>query len=128
LKKRDCSGANVLDFTGETITGERYALSVQRNDYENIGTFYKNISFLNLERAKFQYDDQKIRSGSSTFVGAATDQEEKFTFKTLTKISLKFANFATSSREEAGLLSIGNRTFAYAKFPKLKSIDMSNSI
>jgi hypothetical protein len=139
LEDHRCGGANVLDFTSRTITGEPGALSSIRKNgedepYSNIEFFYKKISFLNLEHTQFQYsivkgqdDRYGAHSARSTFAGALGSM---LSFESLTKLSLKFANFAISSTDDTvqRQVSSGNSTFAYVNFPKLKSIDMSNSI
>jgi hypothetical protein len=63
-----------------------------------------------------------------TFAGE--DYNQILSFESLTKLSLKSANFAISSMDpQTGRqVTSGNNTFSYTNFPKLKSIDMSNSI
>jgi uncharacterized protein YjbI with pentapeptide repeats len=133
LEEKECPGANVLDFTDEIITGNEAALSVLRKDgvNSNIGAFYKNISFLNLQRTKFERaiievsdGEERCMTGYKTFASSISNGS----FENLTKISLESANFANSDFAETKRVSTGTSTFSNASFPKLKSIDMSNSI
>jgi hypothetical protein len=131
LGKKGYAGANVLDFTDQTIAGSQHTFSYLRTDYQNIENFYKNISFLNLKGTKFEptsYTDTlgetTTRTGFQAFSGSTV---KKLTFAKLTKISLESTNFATLSDESAQPFLSGSDTFAYTSFPKLKSIDMSSS-
>jgi hypothetical protein len=96
--------STVLDLSGATISGNKYALAKARSTftgyekYSNINTFYRTLTKIDLSNATFAWgqDVDKInRTGNCTFgVGLDGDDALACDFHNVTKINFTNTNFA----------------------------------